>query len=123
MASPEKKKAAHRRKKALRVRKVLRTSGSRPRLSVFRSLKNIYCQVIDDASGRTLAAASSRDRELRDTLRGLKKVEIAQRIGQTLAERAKAAGVAQVAFDRGAYKFHGRVKALADAARAGGLDF
>ncbi len=123
MASTDKKKAEHRRSKAVRVRNALRAVAGRPRLSVFRSLKNIYCQVIDDVQGKTLAAASSRDRDLRETLKGMKKADVAVRIGQLIAERARAAGVESVAFDRGPYKYHGRIKALADAARAGGLKF
>jgi large subunit ribosomal protein L18 len=123
MASSDQKKAEHRRSKAVRVRNALRAVAGRPRLSVFRSLKNIYCQVIDDVQGKTLAAASSRDRDLRETLKGMKKADVAVRIGQLIAERARAAGVEAVAFDRGPYKYHGRIKALADAARAGGLKF
>ncbi len=116
-------KQVRRRRKALRVRNRVRVGVSRPRLSVFRSLTNIYCQVIDDTSGRTLAAASSRDKGLRETLKGARKSDVATRIGAAIAERAKAAGVTAVVFDRGPYKYHGRVKALAEAARAGGLTF
>lgn len=116
-------KQVRRRRKALRVRNRVRVGVSRPRLSVFRSLTNIYCQVIDDTSGRTLAAASSRDKGLREALKGVRKSDVATRIGATIAERAKAAGVTAVVFDRGPYKYHGRVKALAEAARAGGLTF
>jgi large subunit ribosomal protein L18 len=96
---------------------------NRPRLSVFRSLKNIYCQVIDDRQGSTLASASSRDKDLRGEIVGLTKMEVAAKIGLAIAARAKSAGVSQVAFDRGSFKFHGRVKALAEAAREGGLEF
>ncbi|MCC6783165.1 MAG: 50S ribosomal protein L18 [Planctomycetes bacterium] len=116
-------KKVRRRRKALRVRNRVRVGNVRPRLSVFRSLTNIYCQVIDDVSGRTLASASSRDKALRSTLSGVRKTDVATRIGAAIAERAKAAGVTQVVFDRGPYKYHGRVKALAEAARAGGLSF
>ena len=123
MVKSDKKKAVHRQKKALRTRRRLRVGGTRPRLSVFRSLTNIYGQIIDDETGRTLASASSRDKDLRDGLGGLKKTEVAQRIGTALAERAKANGITSVTFDRGPFKFHGRVKALADAAREGGLEF
>ena len=126
MVNP-KDKVTHRRKKAMRTRRRLGCTGTRTqpraRLSVFRSLKYIYCQVIDDEQGRTLAAASSLDKDLRDNLKGLKKTEAAAKVGEALAVRAKAAGVTKVAFDRGPFKFHGRVKALADAARAGGLEF
>jgi len=123
MASPGKKKRLLRRRKALHVRARLRGTAERPRLSVFRSLCNIYCQVIDDESGKTLASASSQDKSIRDTLAGLKKSEVAGKIGAELATRAKAAGVLKISFDRGSYKYHGRVRALADAARAGGLEF
>lgn len=116
-------KATRRERKASSTRRKLRLYAKRPRLSVFRSLSNIYCQVIDDERGVTLASASSRDKGLREALTGLKKSEVAARVGAQIAERAKAAGVTRVAFDRGAYKYHGRIKALADAARAGGLEF
>jgi large subunit ribosomal protein L18 len=98
-------------------------AGGRPRLSVFRSGKNIYAQVIDDAAGRTLAAASSLDKTLRAALRTGADKDAAAAVGKLVAERALAAGVAEVVFDRGAYIYHGRVKALAEAAREGGLAF
>ena len=98
-------------------------SGDRPRLSVFRSGKHIYAQVIDDAAGRTLAAASTLDAGLKPTIKTGADTEAAKAVGKLIAERAKAAGVERVVFDRGAYMYHGRVKALADAAREGGLDF
>lgn len=123
MVNPKKRKAATQKRKAMSTRRKLRLYSGRPRLSVSRSLKNIYCQIIDDEHGRTLAAASSRDKGLRDDLQGKKKTEVAAVVGTQLAERAKSAGVTKVAFDRGYYKFHGRIKALADAARAGGLEF
>ena len=107
-----------------RVRRNLRRAGNnRPRLSVFRSSKHIYAQVIDDATGRTLAAASSLDRGLKASLKTGADITAADAVGKLVAERALAAGVGKVVFDRGAYLFHGRVKALADAARKGGLDF
>jgi large subunit ribosomal protein L18 len=107
-----------------RVRANLRrVAGTRPRLSVFRSSKHIYAQVIDDATGRTLAAASSLDRGLKAGLKTGADIAAAGAVGKLVAERANAAGVNRVVFDRGAYLFHGRVKALADAAREGGLDF
>lgn len=98
-------------------------SGGRPRLSVFRSGKNIYAQVIDDAQGRTLAAASSLDKDLRAALKTGADKDAATAVGKLVAQRATAAGVTQVVFDRGAYMYHGRVKALAEAAREGGLSF
>jgi large subunit ribosomal protein L18 len=98
-------------------------SVGRPRLSVFRSGKNIYAQVIDDAAGRTLAAASTLDASLRTALKTGADKEAASAVGKLVAERALAAGVTQVVFDRGAYIYHGRVKALAEAAREGGLSF
>ncbi len=100
-----------------------RKGGGRPRLSVFRSSKHIYAQVIDDAAGRTLAAASSIDAGLRTSLRTGADKAAAAAVGKLIAERALAAGVSEVVFDRGAYLYHGRVKALADAAREGGLAF
>ena len=100
-----------------------RKSGGRPRLSVFRSGKHIYAQVIDDSEGRTLAAASSLDRSLREALKTGADKAAAAAVGKLVAERALAAGVTAVVFDRGAYMYHGRVKALAEAAREGGLDF
>jgi large subunit ribosomal protein L18 len=107
-----------------RVRaKLRRVANNRPRLSVFRSSKHIYAQVIDDAIGRTLAAASSLDGGLKTSLKNGADVTAAGAVGKLIAERAKAAGVDRVVFDRGAYLFHGRVKALADAAREGGLVF
>jgi large subunit ribosomal protein L18 len=107
-----------------RLRFALRQkSGGRPRLSVFRSSKHIYAQVIDDAAGRTLAAASSLDKALKEALKTGADKEAAAAVGKLVAERAKEAGVSLVVFDRGPYMYHGRVKALADAAREGGLDF
>ena len=100
-----------------------RKAIGRLRLSVFRSGKNIYAQVIDDAEGRTLAAASSLDTDLKAQLRTGADRDAAVAVGKLVAERAKAAGVTRVVFDRGSYLYHGRVKALADAAREGGLDF
>jgi large subunit ribosomal protein L18 len=104
-------------------RNVRRAAGSRARLSVFRSSKHIYAQVIDDANGRTLASASSLEKEMRDGMKTGANVEAAKAVGKRLAERATAQGVKDVVFDRGGYLYHGRVKALADAAREGGLNF
>ena len=107
-----------------RVRYALKVNGGeRPRLSVFRSGRHIYGQVIDDAQGRTLAAASTLDRSLKGELKTGADQEAARRVGRLLAERAKAAGIEQVKFDRGGYKYHGRVKALAEGAREAGLEF
>jgi large subunit ribosomal protein L18 len=116
------KPGAFRRQK--RVRAALRkVAGERPRLSVFRSSQHIYAQVIDDRQGRTIAAASTLDKALRETLKTGADVAAAGEVGKLVAERAKAAGVESVVFDRGSYIYHGRVKALADAAREGGLQF
>lgn len=106
-------------RRAVRVRSKVRGTAERPRLSVFRSNKAIWAQVIDDRSGRTLASAAS----THVTEKGLSKADQAAKVGQLLAERAKAAGIERVVFDRGPYLYHGRVKALADGARQGGLDF
>jgi large subunit ribosomal protein L18 len=106
-----------------RVRKSLMGTAERPRLNVFRSLSGIYAQVIDDQAGRTLISASSVDRDLREKVKGLKKSEQAKLVGQTLAERAKSKGIRTVVFDRGGYRYIGRVKAFADGAREGGLQF
>ena len=106
-----------------RVRKPLRGTSERPRLSVCRTSKHIYAQVIDDATGKTLASASSVDREIRGSVGFGGNKQAAEVIGKAVAERAKAAGVTQVCFDRGSFKYHGRVAALADAARAAGLEF
>jgi large subunit ribosomal protein L18 len=116
-------RSAARLQRHARVRKNLRGSLSRPRLNVFRSSAEIYAQVIDDLAGHTLVSASSVDHELRGKVDGKTKTEQARLVGEALAERAKAAGIKQVVFDRGGYRFNGRVKALADGARAGGLDF
>ncbi|MEX0590788.1 MAG: 50S ribosomal protein L18 [Xanthobacteraceae bacterium] len=107
-----------------RVRRALRRSAyGRPRLSVFRSSKHIYAQVIDDAKGETLAAASSVEKEVRGGAKTGANVDAAKAVGKRLAERAKQKGVKQVVFDRGGYLYHGRIKALAEAAREGGLEF
>ena len=107
-----------------RVRNSLRRSANgRPRLSVFRSSKQIYAQIIDDTKGVTLAAASSLEKDVRSALKSGANVDAARTIGKQLAERATAAGIKDVVFDRGAYMYHGRVKALAEGAREGGLNF
>ena len=107
-----------------RVRMALKARGKgRPRLSVFRSSKHIYAQVIDDNTGKTVAAASTLEKDLRSSLKTGADTKAAASVGKLVAERASGAGVKDVVFDRGSYLFHGRVKALADAARAGGLKF
>jgi large subunit ribosomal protein L18 len=113
-----------RNRRRLRLRFQLRQkSHGRPRLSVFRSSQHIYAQIIDDVQGRTLAAASTLDKALREALKTGADKDAAAAVGKLVAERAVAAGVTEVVFDRGAYLYHGRVKALADAAREGGLSF
>jgi large subunit ribosomal protein L18 len=103
-----------------RIRRKVRGSTERPRLAVYRSLNHIYAQVIDDERGQTLASASTTEKDLRGGSGG--NIEAAERIGRTIAERALAAGIEQVVFDRGGYLYHGRVKALTDAARGAGLN-
>ena len=112
-----------RRRRHLRIRRTVRGDGDRPRLSVFRSLAHIYAQVIDDGRQRTLAAASSLDPEIRADAGKAKKAEAGRLVGRLIAKRAKAQGVRRVVFDRGGYLYHGRVKALAEGAREGGLEF
>jgi large subunit ribosomal protein L18 len=106
-----------------RVRKHLTGTPAKPRLNVFRSLSGIYAQVIDDQSGHTLVSASSIDQEIRVKMKDLKKVEQAKLVGKTVAERAVGKGIKSVVFDRGGFKYSGRIKALADGAREGGLEF
>ncbi len=114
---------AMRKRRQARVRGRVLGTAARPRLNVYRSLSNIFVQVIDDEVGRTLVQASSVDSELKAQLAGKKKTEQAQLIGTTIAQRALAKGIKQVVFDRAGYKYHGRVKAVADAARGAGLEF
>ena len=114
-------KIVGRERRKLRIRKKVNGTESRPRLSVFRSAKHIYAQVIDDAAGRTIASASTLEKDVRGTSGA--NIDAATAVGTRLAEAAKAAGVTQVVFDRGGFLFHGRVKALADAARESGLEF
>jgi large subunit ribosomal protein L18 len=106
-----------------RVRKNIAGTAARPRLNVFKSVSAIYAQVIDDQSGHTLVSASTVDHELREQVKGKKKSEQAKLIGQAVAERAKNKGIEAVVFDRGGYRYIGRIKALADGAREGGLQF
>jgi large subunit ribosomal protein L18 len=112
-----------RRRRHQRIRKKVFGSPERPRLAVFRSHAHIYAQVVDDAHGHTLVAASTLEPDLRGAVAGLPKTEQARRVGALVAERARAKGVQRVVFDRGGYLYHGRVKALADAAREAGLEF
>jgi large subunit ribosomal protein L18 len=106
-----------------RVRKHVSGTSGRPRLNVFRSLSHIYAQVIDDSQGHTLVSASTIEPELAEKLQGKSKTEQSRTVGRVLAERALEAGIKAVVFDRGGYKYHGRVKALAEEARKGGLEF
>ena len=106
-----------------RVRLTVSGTESRPRLCVYRSLNHIYAQVVDDTVGHTLAAASTNEPEIRNGASGKNKTGMAEAVGLLLAKRAVDKGISQVTFDRGGYKYHGRVKALADAARQGGLKF
>ena len=117
------KQGAEDRRKARVRRAIKKAANGRPRLSVFRSSKQIYAQVIDDVRGVTVAAASTIEKDLKGKLKTGATVEAAKEVGKLVAERAAKAGVKQVIFDRSGYLFHGRVKALADAAREGGLDF
>jgi large subunit ribosomal protein L18 len=112
--------ARHRRHRRIRV--TLSGTRQRPRLNVFRSLQHIYAQVIDDTTGATLASASTNEATVRGTVSGTK-TERARAVGKTIAERARVKGISAVVFDRGGYLYHGRIKALADAAREGGLEF
>lgn len=114
---------AAREKRRRRIRSKINGSAQRPRLNVFRSNQHIYAQVIDDVRKHTLVAASTMDADLRPQLADNTKVEEAKLVGRLIAERAQAAGIKQVVFDRGGYLYHGRIKALADAAREAGLDF
>jgi len=114
----ERRKIRHR-----RIRQRVVGTPDRPRLSVFRSLKHIYAQVIDDTRGHTLAAASTREPEVASRVSGLKRVEQSRVVGLVLAQRAREKGIVRVVFDRGGYAYHGRVKALAEGAREGGLEF
>ncbi len=120
---PEVDREAARRRRHKRIRKKVFGTQERPRLNVFRSLQHIYAQVIDDWEGETLVSASTLDGEIRSQLDGLSKTEQARIVGEVVAERALDAGIGVVVFDRGGYKYHGRVKALAEAAREKGLEF
>ena len=121
--SQENSREKSRERRHRRVRVGVVGTPERPRLNVFRSLRHIYAQVVDDSVGKTLVAVSTLDPEVSAQLGGLHKIDQAKLVGKTLAERAQQVGIKAVVFDRGGYKFHGRVKALADASREGGLDF
>jgi large subunit ribosomal protein L18 len=118
-----KKKRADLKRRHLRLRKRLEGTTERPRLSVYRSLKHIYAQIVDDVSGRTLASASTQAEPLKGTLKSTGNIAAAAKVGQLLATKAKEAGIKAVCFDRGGRQYHGRIKALAEAARKGGLKF
>ncbi len=123
MAVKYRTREERRQRRHWRVRKRVSGTPERPRLAVFRSLRHIYAQIVDDTTGRTLCAASTLDKAIRDRMKGLKKVEQAELVGRTIAERALSQGVRAAVFDRGGHKYHGRVKALAEGARARGLQF
>ena len=114
---------AARLRRHLRVRKKVRGTAQQPRLAVYRSLGHIYAQVIDDTAGHTLAAASDLEATIRSQVNGKPKTEVAKLVGELVAQRARERGVGKVVFDRGGYRFHGRVKALAESAREAGLTF
>lgn len=119
----QKSREQNRRRRHLHVRRRVAGTADRPRLSVYRSLSEIYVQVIDDTSGKTLVAISSIDKELRGKLDKLKKTDQAREVGKALAKRAKSKGIQKVVFDRSGYRYQGRVKALAEGAREAGMQF
>ena len=119
----KKTRSIARERRHARVRKHVSGTSERPRLNVFKSLTGIYAQVIDDMDGNTLISASTVDKELREQMKGMKKTEQAKAIGKAVAERAKSKGISSVVFDRGGFRYVGRVKALAEGAREGGLQF
>lgn len=121
--SATKSRTESRARRHARVRKNIAGTADRPRLNVFRSVAEIYAQVIDDETGKTLVSASSIDQELRAQMGGKKKADQARLVGKTLADRAKSKGISRVVFDRGGFRYIGRVKALAEGAREGGLEF
>lgn len=116
-------KTAARLKRKQRIRQKISGDGERPRLSVFRSSRHIYAQIIDDSQGRTLVAASTLSGEIREQLGGLKKADAARAVGKLLAAKARAKGISKVVFDRNGFLYHGRVKAVADSCRENGLEF
>ncbi|GAA3411917.1 50S ribosomal protein L18 [Paenibacillus hodogayensis] len=117
----DKNKARH--KRHLRVRKKIKGTQERPRLNIFRSSKHMYAQLVDDINGVTIASASTQDKELKEQVENGGNTEAAQKVGSLVAQRAKEKGIDKVVFDRGGYLYHGRVQALADAAREAGLEF
>jgi large subunit ribosomal protein L18 len=124
VASTAKRRSIARGKRHARARRKISGSAERPRLCVFRSHKNIYAQLVDDVAGATLASASSLEKDIAKAAGEAKgKLSLSAAVGKKIAERAKEKGVVKICFDRGGYRFHGRVKALADAAKEGGLDF
>ena len=123
MADKQTKKAVRLQRRKYSIRKSVVGTTERPRLSVFRSDKHIYAQLVDDVAGATVAAAASTEKDVRGDLPNGGNVKVAVLVGKMIADRAKAAGVTKVAFDRGGRMYHGRIKALADAAREGGLQF
>lgn len=116
-------KIERRKRIRMRIRKIVSGTAERPRMTVFRSNKQIYVQLVDDLNGVTLASASSKDKEVADKVAGLNKNQVAALVGKLAAERSAEKGIKEVAFDRNGYLYHGRVKMLADAAREGGLKF
>lgn len=116
-------KQAARLKRKMSIRKKLNGTAERPRLCVFRSAKHIYAQAIDDVAGVTLASASTVEKDVRGDLAGMKKVDAAKRVGAAVADRLKGKGIQTVVFDRNGFRYHGRVAAIADGARDGGLEF
>ncbi|MBC7876470.1 MAG: 50S ribosomal protein L18 [Anaerolineales bacterium] len=118
-----KSRSVARERRHVRVRKHVSGTAARPRLNVFKSLTGIYAQIVDDNEGNTLISASTVDKELREKMKGMKKIEQAKAIGKAVAERAASKGISSVVFDRGGFRYVGRIKALADGAREGGLQF
>lgn len=116
-------KEAARRKRHFRIRKNVAGSAERPRLLIRRTLHHIYATVVDDVKGHTVAAASTREKSLAEGLGSTTNIDAAKKVGSAIAQKAKAAGISHVVFDRGGYRYHGRVQALADAAREAGLEF
>jgi large subunit ribosomal protein L18 len=119
----KKNRSLARERRHARVRKHVFGASDRPRLNVFKSLSGIYAQIIDDIDGNTLVSASTIDKDLREQMKGMKKTEQAKAVGKAVAERAKSKGISSVVFDRGGFRYVGRIKALADGAREGGLQF
>ena len=119
----KKSRSLARERRHIRVRKHVVGTADRPRLNVFKSLTGIYAQIVDDNEGNTLISASTIDKELREKVKGMKKTEQAKAIGKAVAERALSKGISSVVFDRGGFRYVGRIKALADGAREGGLQF